>query len=394
MKKILFIESNRDGTVGGSYYSLLSLMQGLNKSKYELHVMFCQDNMLISEFKKVSPHVYINNFGPSQSIPVKTAGDVIKWPYRVVDKLLLKQFKLKRIIHEIKPDLVHLNNGYACMHEWMLACSLAGIKVLAHDRGTEYPCNTQTKLFVRLLDAIICVSDSFKDNVVRQRLRPKRIRRVYNGISIDSFQNTDPSESGRIKKEFGVMDGQPLVGIVGNIIRWKGQLVVLQAIKEVKKTVPDIKCLIMGKVAQRSEDYKEELDAYVRDNDLGNNIIFTGFRTDVPTILNALNILIHASVEPEPFGRVVLEGMAMRKPVIATNFGGPTEIVLQYETGVLVPPNDPEKMADAINYCLSNKERAREMGERGHQRFVEMFSSDKMVEGVDKVYDEIFNEAS
>ena len=377
MKKILFIESNRDNTVGGSYYSLLYLMQGLNKSKYELHIIFCQDNMLVPEFRKVTPYVYINNFGPSQSIPLKTPGDVIKWPYRVLDKLLLKQIKLKRIIDEIKPDLVHLNNGYACMHEWMLACSLFGIKVLAHDRGTEYPCNTQTRVFVRLLDVIMCVSDSFKNNVERQHLKPKRIRRVYDGIRVDSFQDINPSESERVKKEFGIEEGQFAVGIVGNIIRWKGQLVVLQAIKEVKKIIPDIKCLIIGKVAQRSEDYKKELDDYVRDNNLGKNIIFTGFRTDIPPILSDLNILIHASTDPEPFGLVILEGMAMRKPVIATKLGGPAEIVLQNETGVLVPANDPESMADAIIYCLSNRDEARKMGERGRQRFVEMFSSDK-----------------
>jgi glycosyltransferase involved in cell wall biosynthesis len=392
MKKILFIESNRDGTVGGSYYSLLYLMQGLNKSKYELHIIFCQDNMLVPDFRKVTPHVYINNFGPSQSIPVRTLADIIKWPYRVLDKLLLKQFALKKIIDEIKPDLVHLNNGYACMHEWMLACNLWGIKVLAHDRGTEYPCNMQTKLFVRLLDVIMCVSDSFKDNVVRQHLKPKRIRRVYDGIRVDSFKGVSPAENDRVKKEFGFRDGQFVVGIVGNIIRWKGQLVVLQAIKEVKKAIPDIKCLIIGKVAQRSEDYKTELDAYVRNNNLGENIIFTGYRTDIPNILSVLNILIHASVDPEPFGLVVLEGMAMRKPVIATNVGGPAEIVVQNETGVLVPPNDAESMADAIVDCLSNKDKAREMGERGRQRFVEMFSSDKMVEETEKVYEEIFQQ--
>jgi len=392
MKRILFIESNRDGTVGGSYYSLLYLMQGLNKSKYELHIIFCQDNMLVPEFKKVTPHVYINNFGPSQSIPLKTLGDMIKWPYRVLDKLLLKQFKLKRIINEIKPDLVHLNNGYACMHEWMLAGFLSGIKVLAHDRGTEYPCNMQTKIFVRLLDVIMCVSESFKNNVEQQHLKPKRIRRVYDGIRIDSFNDIDPLAGAKVKKEFSIADGQFVVGIVGNIIRWKGQLVVLQAIKEVKKIIPDIKCLIIGKVAQRSEDYKKELDAYVQDNNLAGNIIFTGFRTDIPIILSILNILIHASIDPEPFGLVVLEGMAMRKPVIATNLGGPSEIVLQNETGKLVPSNDPKSLAEAILYCLSNRDKAREMGERGRQRFVEMFSSDKMVEETEKVYDEIFQD--
>jgi len=394
MKRILFIESNRDGTVGGSYYSLLYLMQGLNKSKYELHIMFCQDHMLIPEFKKVTPHVYVNNFGPSQSIPLETAADIVKWPYRVLDKLLLKQFKLNRIIKEIKPDLVHLNNGYASMHEWMLAGYLHGIKVLAHDRGTEYPCNRQTKYVVRLIDTIMCVSDSFRDRAVHQNLKPKRIRRVYDGIRVDTFENIDPSGSARVKKEFAITNGRPVVGIVGNIIRWKGQLVVLQAIKEVRKTIPDIKCLIIGKVAQRSEDYKEEMDAYVRNNDLGGNIIFTGFRTDVPLLLNVLDILIHASTDPEPFGLVVLEGMAMSKPVIATNLGGPAEIVVQNETGMLVPANDPKAMADAVVFCLSSKERAREMGERGRKRFLEMFTSTRMVAETEKVYDEIFEEAS
>jgi len=392
MKKILFIESNRDGTVGGSYYSLLYLMQGLNKSKYELHILFCQENMLIPEFKKVTPHVYVNNFGPSQSIPLKTAGDRIKWPYRFLDKILLKQFKLNRIINEIKPDLVHLNNGYACMHEWMLAGYLRGIKVVGHDRGTEFPCNLQTKYFVRYLDAIICVSDSFKNNVMKQQLKPKRIRRVYDGIKVDAFDTIESLANDKINKEFKIEYGRPTVGIVGNIMRWKGQLVVVKAIKEVKKIFPDIKCLIIGKVALRSEDYKEEIDKYIKDNDLDKNIIFTGFRTDIPKILSILNVLLHASTDPEPFGLVVVEGMAMGKPVIATNLGGPAEIVTQNETGLLVTANDPNAMADAIVYCLSNKERAHEMGERGRKRFLEMFTSKKMVEETEKVYEEIFQE--
>ena len=72
MKKILYIEANTDGTIGGSYYSLLYLLQGLDKTRYEPHVMFCQENVLIPEFKAITPYVYINNFGPSGNGPAKT----------------------------------------------------------------------------------------------------------------------------------------------------------------------------------------------------------------------------------------------------------------------------------------------------------------------------------
>lgn len=392
MKKILYIEANRDGTVGGSYYSLLYLVQGLDKTKYEPHIWFCQDNFLVPEFKKVTPHIYINNFGPSVSSPLEHINDFIKWPYRFFTKIILKQFKLKRIINKIKPDLIHLNNGYAAMHEWMLAGYLHNIKTVAHDRGTRYPCSFQTKLFVRFLDAIISVSDSYKKNVVMQNLKVKRLYRVYNGLDLEKIVNKSDVKNKYIcKKEFGIVDNKPVVGIIGNIDKWKGQYVVLRAIKEVKKKHPEIKCLIVGKVALRSGNYKQELDKYIIDNDLKENIIFTGFRNDVPDILSLLDIMIHASIEPEPFGRVILEGMAAAKPIVATNSGGTPEQIIDGETGILVPMNDSGKMADAIIYYLSDMKMAKEIGEKGRQRLIEIFSIKKMAEETEKVYEDIFN---
>lgn len=391
MKRILYIEANRDGTVGGSYYILLSLINGLDKSKFEPHILFCQENLLIPEFSKITPYVYLNNFGPSGSEPVNNFVGLIKWPYRFLKQIVLKQFRLKRIISEIKPDLVHLGNGYSSMHEWMLACYINGIKVIAHDHGTRYPCSFRTNLFVRFLDAIVSVSESYKNNVVKQRLKVIRLLRIYNGLNIEEFKNKiNVANVNKLKHEFNLTKGQPVVGIIGNIMRWKGQHVVLQAIKEVKKKHPEIKCLIVGKVALRSESYKQEMDKYIIDNDLKENIIFTGFRNDVPDILSLLDIMVHASIEPEPFGMVLLEAMAMSKPIVATNAGGPAEIIVDGETGILVPMNDHDKMADAIIYCLSDMKSAKEMGEKGRQRLIEMFSVKKMVGEIERLYEDIF----
>lgn len=391
-KRILYIEANRDGTIGGSYYSLLYLLQGLNKDKYEPHVIFCQDNVLIPEFKKVTPYVYVNDFGPSVSAPCISLEDRIKWLPRFLLDVIFKQFKLRNIITDIRPDLVHLNNGYAAMHEWMLAGWFHGFKVIAHDRGTGFPCSLRTRLFVRLLDAIINVSDSFKNNVISQKLKVKLVRRVYNGLDSGMIERSvDHDVVNKLKEEFKITVAQPVVGITGNIDRWKGQAVVLKAIKKVKQVYPDIKCLIVGKVPRQAEDYKKELDEYVADKCLQGNVIFTGFRKDIPNLLMMLDIMLHASIEPEPFGRVVLEGMAAGKPIIATNSGGTVEQIVNGETGILVPMNDPDEMANAIIYFISNPDAAGAMGKNGKKRLTELFSIKRMVQETEQVYAEIFS---
>jgi glycosyltransferase involved in cell wall biosynthesis len=392
-KRILYIEANQDGTIGGSYYSLLYLVQGLNKIKYEPFVMFCQDNVLIQEFRKVTPNVYIEEFPPAGSAPIRTLRDVIMWPYLFLVEIVFSQRKILRLIENIKPDLVHLNNGYAALHNWVLASRIRGIKVVAHDRGTRFPCSIRTKYFAKYLDAIVSVSECYKNNVVRQKLRTKLIRRVYNGLNVDVvLKKIDRAEQEKLRGGLGIEANQPVVGIVGNIDRWKGQLVVVEAISRVRKIIPNIKCLIVGPVCKGAEDYRIELDEYILENNLRENVIFTGFVRNIPNILGVMDVLCHASIEPEPFSRVILEGMAMGKPIVGTNSGGTPEQIVEGETGRLVPMNDPEGMAEAILYLLKNKKQAEEMGRKGRERLNQMFSISRMVKETETLYEDIFQE--
>lgn len=391
MKRILYIEANRDGTIGGSYYSLLYLLQGLDKSRYEPHVLFCQDNVLIPEYRKVVAQVYVNDFDPSISDLSHNWLESIKKPFRLFTEVLFKQPRLRRIIREIQPDLVHLNNGYSSMHEWMLACSLAGIPIVAHDRGTRYPATPRTKLFVRFLDATISVSDSYRGYLVKQDLKVKRIRRVYNGLDVDKMAKAlDPQAAQSLRTEIGIPAGVPVIGIVGNIDTWKGQLIVLQAVQQLRRDYPDVIGLIIGPVSKGAEEYKAQLDRYVTDNGLQRNVVFTGFRRDVANVLSLLDVMVHASIEPEPFGRVILEGMALSKPIVATDSGGTVEQIVHGETGLLVPMGDADAMAAGIRQYLANPEQARAMGVRGRQRLVELFSIQRMVRETQQIYDEIF----
>lgn len=386
-RRILFIEANRDGTIGGSYYSLLYLVEGLNKKLYEPIVMFYEPNSLIDKFEKAGARVTVFDHSSPSTGNIRGFKDFFKYIPRLIRDILIVQPKLSRILNEIKPDIVHLNDSYAVCHDWVLACKRKGLKIVAHDRGTRPPASLQTRFFCRYLDAIICVSDAYLENVTNQRLRPKFACRVYNGLDTEKFFSAGLRISrDKIRKEFGVTQKDILIGMVGNIDYWKGQLVFVNAIKIILQQYTNIKALLVGKTVRGAERYEDKIRSFIVQNELENHIILAGYRDDVPALLNAFDIFVHASIEPEPFGRVILEAMAMKKPIVATDAGGPRELIQNGESGLLVPMNDERAMANAIEFYLEDMEKAREMGINAWKRLCEKFTIRNMVSGVEEVY--------
>ena len=386
-KRILYIEANPDGTIGGSYYSLLYLLEGLNKELYEPYVLFCHDNILIPKFKEVVGNIIINNYEASGSNPFNSWKTIP----RFIRDVLLKQFHLKQIINKVKPDLVHLNNGYSSNHEWMLACHLNNIKIVAHDRGVRLPATWQTRFFVHFLDAIISVSDTNKNYVIAQNLKPKRIRRVYNGLDTKIFRNNvSLNNRQKIREELGIDQGTILVGMVGNVDYWKGQLVFVKSLHSLTHEYPGIQGIIVGNTPKGGESYEQQIRSYINGNNIEDRVKLMGFRQDVPQILDAMDIFVHASIEPEPFGRVILEAMAMGKPIVATKPGGPTEIIDEGITGYLVPMNNHVALKNAILRYVKDPDKSKEIALTAQKTAQIKFSASQMVDGVEKIYDEIF----
>ena len=390
-KRILYIESNRDGTIGGSYYSLFYLVEGLDKEKYDPVVMFYEENPLIDQFKEVVKEVIVfDHYSPASGC-VRSLRAFVKFIPRVVRDIVWGHIKLLKIIDQIKPDIVHLNNSYASNHDWVLACKRRGVKIVSHDRGTRPGVSLQTRFFVKFLDAIICVSDAYLQYVTGQGLKPKKACRVYNGLDVNTLDGLYTSKQREIvRREFKVGENGILVGMVGNIDYWKGQLVLVNAIAIVTKKYQNIKVVLVGKTVSGAEQYEENIKACIIDHNLEDTIFLAGYRADVPALLNAFDIFVHASVEPEPFGRVILEAMAMKKPIVATELGGPAEIIVDGESGLLVPMDDESAMAGAILKYLANMKKAGEIGFNGWLRLKENFSIQKMVQGVESVYEELF----
>ena len=406
-KNILFIEANTDGTIGGSHYCLLELIKGLNKSKFKPFVLFYQKNILIPEFERHCPVIILD----------KTRGLVIKrdFPhlYALVSKipylpyfLILFQktynffryyltdfLKIIYLLSKLKIDLVHINNAPA-LTDWLIAAKILKIKCIGHLRGNWDIGYLQKKL-LKFYDAVIAISQS-----VINYLKKKGVNNtnnfviIHDGIDIDAVLKTKEKTPDEIRKELAIPSNSNfLLGLIGNIKAWKGQHVAIEAIKILKKKYPKIKCLIVGNVSNLEDDkkYFNYLKELVNNNGLSKNIIFTGFRKDIPDIISALDILIHTSVAPEPFGRVILEGMIFSKPVIATSHGGPIEIIEDGISGFLVPPNDPNALAQKIDYLISNLDTAKKIGQIARKRVEECFSIQINIKKIEQLYTNILS---
>lgn len=400
---VLYVEGNLDQTIGGSYYSLYYLIRGLDKTRYKPYVIFYGTHDLIQDFQNICKDVIIfpipdkyklgawirskikyNALHSLLSIPVKFSQKILNGLIFSVYPV----FKYYKVLRKLNIDIVHLNNAVWVNHEWILAVKLAGIKCISHQRGIEDSRIPRPSFFyIKLLDAVISVSNAVKTNLEKKGLKCKKSIVIYNALDVKDFVPEKSKEE--FCQELGIKDKFPIIGIVGNIRPWKGQEIVLKAVNLLKDDFPNLLCLIIGTASANAKDkiYYDNLKKYIEEENLENNVLFTGYRKDMAACINALDIFVHASIEPEPFGRVILEGMALGKPIIATNIGGVPEIIIDGVTGILVPPNDFEAMANAISCFLEKPKLTKTMGDKAKERLENNFTAKLMAEETARLYE-------
>ena len=184
----------------------------------------------------------------------------------------------------------------------------------------------------------------------------------------------------------GGQDGFFRIGLVGRICPWKGQHIFIRAAAIVLQRFPNARFLIVGGALFGEADYEREIRSLVKELGIEEQVTFAGFRTDVAELIGQMDLVVHASTTGEPFGQVIIEGMAAGKPVIATDGGGVPEIVEDGKTGILVPMNDVPAMAEAISLLIADPILGKEMGARGRARVKDHFSIEQTARNVEKVY--------
>jgi glycosyltransferase involved in cell wall biosynthesis len=392
-QRIVYVEGNTDGTVGGSYFSLLFLVQGLDRRRYEPVVVFQREHTLWARFERTATTRLVpkpGSFGFATRL--RRAG----WPSLLVLPLAVIQSALNAVLFLVtavryagvlrreRADLLHLNNSITRTHDWMLAARLAGIPCVVHERGINDRFPFPTRQLAPGLAAILCISRAATDNLIAHGFDAANLHTIPNGL--DPAEVAPARTPDEVRAALGLAADRPVVGVVGNIREWKGQEVLIQALPAIRARFPGIACLLVGHATAGDAAYMARIQAHIDAHQLAPHVFLTGYTTNVADFLRVMDVAVHTSVTPEPFGRVLLEAMAMRKPVVGSRGGAVPEIVVDGDTGYTFTPGDSGELAARILDLLEHPDRARAFGEAGYQRLVDEFHVDRNVERTMAVY--------
>jgi glycosyltransferase involved in cell wall biosynthesis len=355
--------------ISGAEKHLLTLLGGLDPAGYEITFLLLEE-----------PARPVENYAAKMA----TAGvQVIRLPvYGHLDPGLL--LRIYQHLRGKGYHLVHTHLIHADLYG-TLAARLAGVPVLVSTKHNEDAFRRRPfyillhRLVSRWHQRIIVISDSlgrFTREV--EGLDPARMVRIHYGLDPDDLGT--PQDGWWLRREFNLPGDAPIVGVVGRLTPQKGHDILLRAFARTLVVHPAACLLVVG-----DGETRPGLQTLARDLGIGDRVIFTGYREDAPQMMGGFNIVAVPSLW-EGFGLVLLEAMAMSRPVVASRVSSIPEIVLDGQTGLLVPPADAAALAEAMAKLLGDPILALEMGRRGRERLLSDFSAERMVRETELVY--------
>ncbi|MBI5118515.1 glycosyltransferase [Candidatus Poribacteria bacterium] len=293
-------------------------------------------------------------------------------------------FQLERLMRKERIDVLHTNNYGA----WFYG-TLANVRWRAGHVHTEHSKIENIwrrkwleRRLTSLTDTVVAVSDRVRGHMAGEiRIAPEKIKLIYNGVDIRKFARAEERRlEGR--RNLGIKEGDTLYGIVARLEAVKDHAVIIRAFSRVKAVRPGARLVIVG-----GGSLKGALSELSRELGLEGEIIFTGERSDVPDLLNAMDVYVLASRD-EGLNLTLLEAMSCELPVIATCVGGNPEVVVDGGTGLLVAPRDDYSFGEAMLRLLDNLPERMRMGSEGRSRVVSLFSLERMIRAYQNLYTE------
>lgn len=295
-------------------------------------------------------------------------------------------FKLFRLFREHRIDLAH-TRSWGTLLEGMLAALAARVPAMVHSEHGFMRVDTRKHIWIqnlawRCADRVMCVSEKLRDTLHDKIGFPKeRMQVIRNGVDLDAFDAM--AGPANIRAELGLAPGTLLFGSVGRLVPVKNYACLIRAAQRIFAAVPNAALLFVG-----DGPLQAELTALAQQLGIANQVHFLNWRKDVAQILRELDVFVLSSFS-EGMSNSILEAMAARKPVVATAVGGNTELVLENETGLLVPSDHDERMAAAVLALLRNDAQRLSMGAAARQRIETLFTLPQMLRNYQRVYIEV-----
>lgn len=368
MKNILFVHSSSE--LYGSDRSLLNIVKNIDKSKYNIYIVLPCIGPLVDEMKKIKG-VEVKIF---EVAVLRRKNLSVKGIFQYIKDYIKSIKYLKNIIKQYNIDIVDTNT--AVVFPGAIAAKKTNIKSVWHIReiiSNKYENRIISFIMNKYADIIVANSKATGNAL---KVNQDKIRVVYNAVE----------EKEDIK--YNVHD-QLVVGMAGRINRWKGQKLFVDAAKLVHEKIPNVIFKIAGDVYIGEEEIKKELEEYISEKKLDKVVKLLGQVNNMSEFYADIDIFVLPSIQPEPFGLVVIEAMEYGLPVIATNHGGPVEIITEGEEGYLVDYKDANQMANRIIELVSDPDKRRYMGENARNKKRKEFSVNTMVERIEKIFKEV-----
>ncbi|GBD25687.1 N-acetyl-alpha-D-glucosaminyl L-malate synthase [bacterium HR30] len=404
--RVLVVEASSGGVVGGSLTGLYHMIRGFDRTRYKFAMALYEPKTIEADLSALGVPVYHLS---RRRLPKKHALQTLD-SYHAIRRVGLLRSAMHdlriaagtlvedlpaalgcvRVLRAFRPDLVHVGNGLRANFDALFACSVLNIPTVCHIKGFE-KYSARERWLARRVSALVCMTKAVLDHCKQNGVVSRRGVVIYDALDPVDFTPRRPAAA--VRAELGVPEGAPLIGVVGNVQEWKGQIVLVEALAQLVSRVPDVRGVIVGGVHRAGDRYFQALLERAKELGVSDRLVVTGFRTDVADIVNALDVLVHTSVRPEPFGRVILEGMMSGKPVVATDAGGVPELIEHGQTGLLVPPGQAGALADAIATLLGSPDARQAMGERAKTWATQRFSLARHVEEFDRLYRAVLEES-
>lgn len=401
MKNILILDTGKEW--GGGTNSLLELLKRVDRSRYKFSALYYYNYTRggFSDIKRELEQLGVDFYQLNQrkqplwAKVLKEVGRALFFfngalkrdcifAIDYVARVKKNAAGITGFLAELNSDLLYMNNQPSSNLEGALAASTTGIPALQHARIEATLKGFEVNAANRFLTKIITVSSDVKEAFVRQGIDPVKCTVVYNGIDARTIAAIPPDE---IRTMLKLNPDDIVVGAVGSLIKRKRVDDFIEAISLLKlKTRLPLKALIVGDGPER-----EILEREVSAKGLVDTVVFAGFQPDAFSYVNAMDIFVLVS-EKEGLPRVILEAMLLGKPVVASWVTGSKELVLDGETGILVPLGQPGKLAEALLELVSDPAKRKSLGEKGRARVLDHFSIEQYVSGVEKVFAEVLGE--
>ena len=410
-RRILYVVHS-SSLCGGAPLSLHYLLDGLDRTRYEPIVACIYDAPdVLALFRTQGIRAF---YWPGISIFPHTTGG---W-YSLLNPLGMlgmaqamgrfwpSVLATERLVRAVKPDIVHLNS-------LVLASSAVGVKqaqvkLVWHIRESVHPGHFGLRrrwlraLVIHLADGIIFICEQNQQQLMGER-KGMLVNELVN------FARFDRHLDGlAVREDLGLNPSAKVVLFLGGISQIKGAPVLLAALPQVKQQVPELEAVIAGAIGPQSNSIvaqaartvlplvgsgtqRQQFDTLLDKGRMREYVHLLPFRRDPEKLVAAADVVVCPFTQPH-FGMPVIEAGAMAKPVVASRIGGLEEAVVDGETGLLVPPNDPNALADALTCVLTDSVLARRLGEGGYRRALEHYNADTNVRQIVEIYERLLNE--